>query len=455
MPEKRPGNNSLPEAQATRKDTVTREVRTTETYTHQETTGEGARPVFPSSEAPQITAHPTGKIIEGVSVHPENKAVESGVIFFSKKTGKPITSRTAIRWMNKEDRRLRKEAKKEKQLKKEAEKAESVRKERAKRQQKKTPVEAQAIWKELVREERLSRRTERLKLTSVLSQALNSERYAIEEIWRQLHEEGLDSRTEIKPPIKMKKEPSSKTAIFVAGSALALAAILLLARYCESRSISGHKITPPTPISGTLLLEPTKTPTPRSTVVPTENRVISPPLAPTETPKPTPTATKVPTPTPTRIPTPTETATPTAVPTPKTEVIKSPNLEVRYDSKTGKCDVVNTNTGSVVDISNVSVANLVPSQETGVGVTKDIPFEIHPGQAAVIQGYIVDGQRGLFGVAFANDKIRVITVRISDGRVDIIDAKDAAYGLCNAFNTAVNKNWAHDNLYDLKGSKIN
>lgn len=190
-----------------------------------------------------------------------------------------------------------------------------VSEQKPRKQSKKTPVEAQKIWKELVHEERLNKRLkiERQKLISVLSQILDKKQKEIP-IPPPVKPAATD--TIIAPDVTVKDKESEKTKKLdkiknavkkhprrtiaeIIGAGLLTAAIIFAARSCDSSPTVGPERTP-TPSAAT------GTPTPRPTEMPT--------LTPTSepTPKPTIEATKTPTPT----PMPTE--RPTAVPTPTT-----------------------------------------------------------------------------------------------------------------------------------------
>lgn len=180
---------------------------------------------------------------------------------------------------------------------------------------------------------------------------------------------------------------------------------------------------------------------------------------------PTPEATPTLSPKPTVVPTPTRPSqlTPTPTPTPKpteqpkpTEIKKAPNLGVRYDPSTGKCAVVERNTGKAVDTSNALFIERLSYQQTGVGVTKEISINLEPNQTAIIQGWKVDGEGdGVFKAVSATEKTLQFGVNIADGAVEVVESKNGPLIFCRAVQIAVEKGYAHQNIEIPNEWKVN
>jgi len=166
----------------------------------------------------------------------------------------------------------------------------------------------------------------------------------------------------------------------------------------------------------------------------------------------TPTPTRTPTKTPTSEPTPTAPGpTPTATPKPtvvEQQTISAPNYGVSYDSNKQRCQVIDRNTRQVVDPAVVESIRRIKDVQTGVGNTENIEVTLRPGQAAIIEGYRVDGKiDGVFKVVIASGDSHVtFTSRIADGRIQVVNAQDAPFVFCQALRAAVANNWAHSHV---------
>lgn len=303
------------------------------------------------------------------------------------------------------------------------------------KQAKKTPVEAQKIWKELVHEERLNKRLrkERLKLISVLSQILDKKQEEMPttppaetqpaEITPVITPD-ITAEDEIsKKPTKLDKIKSAvkkhpiRTIAGVIGAGLAVAAIIFAARSCDSSPTSGPERTPtPSAAAGT--------PTPRPTEMPTLAPIASSEVTPTATPGPT----EQPSPTPTAV-----------------EIVKTPNFGVRYNPNTGECALVDKNTGKAADVGNSF--KTIGYQETGKGITKLISATAQPGQAIIIAGYAVGSRsNGVLTVLVAENEAITTNSIITDGFTRVVSAQDAAIVFCSYLQVAKQNGWAHDHV---------
>ena len=232
---------------------------------------------------------------------------------------------------------------------------------------------------------------------------------------------------------KVSQEKSGRNRWFVLLGVAGVIGLLGLLGQCETEERPG--LAAPTTSAAT----GTPRPPEATAVVPIVAQTAT--FAPTATEKPKPTATATSRP-PTEIPTPTV--------TPAKEVLPTPVFGVKYDETTGRCDVVDKNTGKAIDISNTPpVANRQLPQLTGVGVTKDITTILQPGQTAIIQGSTVDDESdGVFKVVTAKtNETLVFTSRIGDGAVNVVDQKDGPLAFCIAVRSSVDQKFAHSKVH--------
>ncbi len=138
---------------------------------------------------------------------------------------------------------------------------------------------------------------------------------------------------------------------------------------------------------------------------------------------------------------------PSPTPTPK-EAIKPVAFGVKLDPATGKCSLVDKNTGNKAGIPDYTTQDRV-YVETGKGATKDLSVVVEPQKVAIVQGFVVDGQgNGTFKVIInGGDKKMVLRFRITDGAITVVDEEFGAAELCNVVNTAVSNRWAHRNVH--------
>lgn len=123
---------------------------------------------------------------------------------------------------------------------------------------------------------------------------------------------------------------------------------------------------------------------------------------------------------------------------------------VRFNSSTGFYDLIDTRINQRVDPARFMVppiSNLL----TGVGNTLPISYFLNPGQAAVEQGYFVNGEGpGTFQMRFnrsvGNTNPVSYSPTLSDGSVTIVPIANVTAHYVDALNRAIVNNWARSNV---------
>lgn len=122
-------------------------------------------------------------------------------------------------------------------------------------------------------------------------------------------------------------------------------------------------------------------------------------------------------------------------------------FSVRFNPNTNHYDLVDVRTKRTVDTESFKVQP-ISYKETGKGKTSSISYYLNPGEAALVQGFTVNGlSNGFYGLRINGSNNRqLFTDETTDGSVKIIPIKNAAANYTDALNTAVDNSWAHGNL---------
>ncbi|OGH24420.1 MAG: hypothetical protein A3B47_01830 [Candidatus Levybacteria bacterium RIFCSPLOWO2_01_FULL_39_24] len=123
---------------------------------------------------------------------------------------------------------------------------------------------------------------------------------------------------------------------------------------------------------------------------------------------------------------------------------------VRFNQSTGRYDLIDVRTKKSVNIA-AHMVQPISNLLTGVGNTMQVPYSLNPGQAAIEQGYFVNGEGpGLFQIRMnrstGNNYPAWFNPTITDGAVTIVPIANAAAHEADALNRAVDNNWARTNV---------
>src|SRR3989344_4757401 len=149
-----------------------------------------------------------------------------------------------------------------------------------------------------------------------------------------------------------------------------------------------------------------------------------------------------PAPTATRVPDAVPTATP--YPTPQSPEVGAMDIGIIYDPYAKNCQLVDRRTGAIINPAN-------PEREwypTGKGVKQDMLVTLNPGQIAVIEGYEVDGRKGVYRIREnnSNQASSYLTSILDGGVAKYNTRRDATIALCKTIQVASQNNWARDNI---------
>lgn len=132
--------------------------------------------------------------------------------------------------------------------------------------------------------------------------------------------------------------------------------------------------------------------------------------------------------------------------TPTPESAVSLGFGIKLDRRTNKYNLIDRNTGQMIDPSALAPAAIIRQNKTGAGINRTFYASISPGETAIVEGRNVNGHDGAF-MAIENpadsNEILEQTFIVTDGAVTIVSIGDGPILFTQTYNRTVDNGLAH------------